>query len=327
MQDYKTIRSIAEIDAYIGNAEIVAFDFETAAEDAYREEEYSALDAHKSDITGISISVAAGTARYIPLRHRVGQNADVDAVMAYLRSRIFNSKRIVKIAHNLAFEAMFLYKHGIVVQEPVYDTIVAAQLTLKNDFEFRDLSDSGLKKLVPYLYGVELPTFEEVVAGRFFDELDPDDWNTCRYACADSDWTLQLYHTFNDWFDNNIPRHRFICEAIESPTAVYTGMMKYNGVGVNAALMEEKKQEAEQKILQLREKILMVVGDVDIGTNCSTAAFKNYLYKTEGLPVLKTTAKFQEAADDQAIQLLIAYCKKVRPELVSFLETVQELRK
>lgn len=327
MQDYKTIRSITEIDTYIGNAEIVAFDFETAATDAYREEEYSALDAHKSDITGISISVAAGTARYIPLRHRVGQNADVDSVMAYLRSRIFNSKRIVKVAHNLAFEAMFLYKHGIVVQEPVYDTIVAAQLTLKNDFEFRDLSDSGLKKLVPYLYGVELPAFEEVVAGRFFDELDPDDWNTCRYACADSDWTLQLYHTFNEWFDNNIPRHRFICEAIESPTAVYTGMMKYNGVGVNAALMEEKKQEAEQKIMELREKILMVVGDVDIGTNCSTAAFKEYLYKTEGLPVLKTTAKFQDAADDQAIQLLKAYCQKVRPELVEFFNTVQELRK
>ena len=55
----------------------------------------------------------------------------------------------MKIAHNLAFEAMFLYKHGIVVQEPVYDTIVASQLTLKSDYEFRELSDSGLKKLVP----------------------------------------------------------------------------------------------------------------------------------------------------------------------------------
>ena len=327
MQDYKTIRSIAEIDAYIGNATILAFDFETAATDAYREEEYSALDAHKSDITGISISVAAGTARYIPLRHRVGQNAEVETVMAYLQARIFNSKKIVKIAHNLAFEAMFLYKHGIVVQEPVYDTIVASQLTLKSDYEFRELSDSGLKKLVPYLYGVELPTFEEVVAGRFFDELDPDDWNTCRYACADSDWTLQLYHTFNEWFENNIPRHRFICEEIESPTAVYTGMMKYNGVGVDAALMEKKKQEAEQKIMELREKVLMVVGDVDIGTNCSTAAFKDYLYRTEKLPVLKTTAKFQEAADDQAIQLLKAYCQKARPELVEFFNTVQELRK
>ena len=327
MQDYKTIRSIAEIDEYIGNATILAFDFETAATEEYREEEYSALDAHKSDITGISISVAAGTARYIPLRHRVGQNADVETVMAYLRSRIFCSRKIMKIAHNLSFEAMFLYKHGIVVQEPVYDTIVASQLTLKSDYEFRELSDSGLKKLVPYLYGVELPTFEEVVAGRFFDELDPDDWNTCRYACADSDWTLQLYHTFNEWFDNNIPRHRFICEEIESPTAVYTGMMKYNGVGVDAALMEKKKQEAEQKIMELREKVLMVVGDVDIGTNCSTAAFKDYLYRTEKLPVLKTTAKFQEAADDQAIQLLKAYCQKARPELVEFFNTVQELRK
>lgn len=172
MQDYKTIRSAAEIDAYIGNATVLAFDFETAATDQYRDEEWSALDAHKSEITGISISVAAGTARYIPLRHRVGQNADVESIMAYLTSRIFKSNKIVKIAHNLSFEAMFLYKYGIVIQEPVYDTIVAAQLTLKSDYEFRDLSDSGLKKLVPYLYGVELPTFEEVVKGKFFDELD-----------------------------------------------------------------------------------------------------------------------------------------------------------
>lgn len=125
----------------------------------------------------------------------------------------------------------------------------------------------------------------------------------------------------------NIPRHRFICEEIESPTAVYTGMMKYNGVGVDAALMEKKKQEAEQKIMELREKVLMVTGDIDIGTNCSTAAFRDFLYRTEKLPVLKTTAKFQDAADDQAMQLLMAYCKKARPELVSFFETVQELRK
>ena len=182
MQEYKTIRSVADIDAYIGNAGIVSFDFETAATDKYRDDDRAALDAHKADIVGISLSVEAGTGRYIPLRHRVGKNADVDAVMAYLKARLFDSDRVVKIAHNLAFEAMFLYKHGIVIQEPVYDTVVAAQLTLKGDYEFRELSECGLKKLVPYLYGVELPTFEEVVQGRFFDELDPDAWNTCRYA-------------------------------------------------------------------------------------------------------------------------------------------------
>ena len=327
MQDYKTIRSVADIDAYIGNAGIVSFDFETAATDEYRQEEWSALDAHKSYIVGISVSVEAGTGRYIPLRHRVGQNADVDAVMAYLNTRLFQSDRVIKIAHNLAFEAMFLYKYGIVLQEPVYDTIAAAQLTLKGDYQFRELTDCGLKTLVPYLYGVELPTFEEVTEGKFFDELDPDDWNTCRYACADSDWALCLYFTFNDWFENNIPKHRFIVESIESPTAVFTGMMKYNGVAVNQPLMEQKKQEAEEKIRQLRGKILDVIGDVEIGENCGTAGFKNYLYSVMGLPVVKVTDKFQEAADDEAIQLLIAFCSQHRPELVELLETVQEFRK
>ena len=326
-QEYKTVREIADIEKYLGNADVVAFDFETSATDKYREEEWAALDAHKSDITGISLSVKPGTGIYVPLRHRVGENANPELVMAYLRGRLFQSETIVKIAHNMAFEAMFLYKGGIVLQEPVYDTIVAAQLTLKSDYEFRDLHDSGLKTLVPYLYGVELPKFEDVVQGHFFDELDPDDWNTCRYACADSDWALQLYHTFNKWFDENIPAHRFICETIESPTAVFTGMMKYNGVLFDTDLMQQRKAAAEERLAELREKILFVTGDINIGENCGTQEFKTFLYKTCDLPVLKTTEKYQEAADDEAIQLLTRYCKKHRPEMVEFFETVQEFRK
>ena len=326
MNDYKTIREIADIEKYIGNADVIAFDFETSPMDEYRSDDKAALDAHKSDITGVSISVEKGTGRYIPFRHRVGVNADITTVMEYLRQRLFQHPATVKIAHNMAFEAMFLYKDGIVLQEPVYDTIVASQLTLKNDYEFRDLGDSGLKTLVPYLYGVELPKFEEVVGERSFDELDPDAWDTCRYACADSDWALQLYDTFNQWFENNIPKHRFICESIESPTAVFTGMMKYNGVLVDTKLMQQKKEEAEAHLVELRAKLQAVIGDVDIGENCGTQAFKDYLYKTEGLPVLKTTAKYAEAADDEAIQLLRAYCKKHRPDMVEFFDTVQEFR-
>lgn len=326
-QNYSTIREIADIEKYLGDAGIVAFDFETSATDAYRDEERSALDPHKSDITGISLSVKPDTGVYIPLRHRVGRNAEPETVMNYLRTRLFQNPDIVKIAHNMAFEAMFLYKGGIVLQEPVYDTIVAAQLTLKTDYEFRNLHDSGLKTLVPALYGVELPTFEEVVDGHYFDELDPDDWNTCRYACADSDWALQLYHTFNNWFEHNIPAHRFICEKIESPTTVFTGMMKYNGVQFDTDLMQQKKNEALDRLAELREKILLVTGDIEIGENCGTQDFKNFLYKTLGLPVVKTTEKYQEAADDEALQLLSFYCKEHRPEIVELLDTVKEYRK
>ena len=326
-QNYKTVRLISDIAEYLGNSAVVAFDFETSPTAEYRDDERAALDAHKADITGISFSVEPGTGIYVPLRHRIGVNADITTVTEFLRARVFQNTEIEKVAHNMAFEAMFLYKYGIVLQEPVYDTIVASQLTLKSDFEFRELSDSGLKTLVPYLYDFELPKFEEVVGEKNFDELDPDDWDTCRYACADSDWTLQLRSTFNDWFDRNIPKHRFLVEKIESPTAVFTGMMKYNGVLVDTELMEKKKAEAEAHLVELRAKLQAVIGDVYIGENCATDSFKEYLYKDLGLPVLKTTTKYAEAADDEAIQLLKAYCKKHRPELVSIFETVQEFRK
>ncbi len=237
--NYRSITDLNTIKNLLRGQSPVAFDFETSPTDAWREDEMAALDARKSVIAGISFATDAGDVFYVPLAHRAGRNAEQqDELWDFLRSEVFQNTGVIKIAHNLAFEAMFLYAKGIVVQEPVYDTIVAAQLTLKTYTEFRDLHDSGLKTLVPYLYGVELPTFEEVTQGRFFDEMDPADWDTTRYACADSDWTLRLYHTFNEWFDKNIPQHRFICESIESPTAVFTGMMKYNGVKFDTDLME-----------------------------------------------------------------------------------------
>ena len=117
---------------------------------------------------------------------------------------------VIKVAHNLSFESMFLYSLGILIQPPYYDTIAAAQMTLKNSVEFRKLSDSGLKKLVSELFHKELPTFEEVTQGKYFDELDPLDNKTIKYACSDSDYALRLYYLFNDWFDNYLPKHRYI---------------------------------------------------------------------------------------------------------------------
>lgn len=181
------------------------------------------------------------------------------------------------MAHNLSFEAMFLYARGIVVCEPCYDTIAAAQLTLKSKFEFRGLSDSGLKLLSTSLFGAEMPDFNTVTAGRHFDEMNPTDHETLRYACADSDYTLRLYYKLNSWFAKNLPQHHDIVERVESPTAVYCGMMKYNGVPMDTATMLERQKEAEGKLVALRAEIDAMTGGVDIGANASTSAFKKYL--------------------------------------------------
>ena len=325
--NYRCETDLRKIEQYLHKADVVAFDFETAPLPAYREDDKAALDARRSHIVGVSLSVAEGSAIYVPLRHLRGPNAGAEQIIPFLRDALWMNPAVIKIAHNLSFEAMFLYALGVVVQPPCYDTIAAAQMTLKTTFEFRALSDSGLKKLVPELLGDELPTFEDVTEGRFFDELASDDSDTVRYACADSDYALRLYRRFNEWFDAYLPRHRWIVENIESPTAVYCGLMKYNGLLMDETAMIRKQGECAARLLELREKIHAMTGDVEIGANAGTQAFKDYLFKTLGLPVLKTTAKNAEAADDQTMVMLAEWCAEHRPELVPLFELVQEYRK
>lgn len=323
---YECVTSVQGIKDYIGNAIEVAFDYETAPDEPFREEDKAALDPHKSHIVGCSFSVKEGTGIYVPIAHLIGTNIDKDEFFAYLRA-FLSDKRIIKIAHNIAFESCQSYHQGIVIKAPVYDTICAAQMTLKNHYEFRQLKDSGLKTLAKELCGEPLPSFSSVTDGKHFDELDGHDVETVRYGAADSDFSLRLYHKFNEWFDKFMPAHRKIVEELESPTAVYIGIMKHIGVPMNVPLMEQRKNEVETEMAKLREQIAFIIGDVNIGANCGTQAFKDYLYKTLGLPVLKTTASNREAADDMTMTMLKEYCDKHRPELSQLFVLVQEYRK
>ena len=324
--NYKLITDIGEIRKYIKGRKVVAFDYETAPDDAYRDEDKAALDAHKSHIVGCSFSIAEGTGIYVPIAHKSGNNADKDSFFEFLREFLANDS-VVKVAHNLAFESQMSYALGIVITPPVYDTIAASQLSLKNNTEFRTLSESGLKKLAGELCGEALPTFTDVTEGRHFDELDPNDAETVRYGAADSDFTFRLYNIFNSWFDRFLPRHRYVVEEIESPTAVYLGIMKYNGVPIDYPLMLKRKEEAETEMDRLKKKIAFIIGDVPIGANCGTKAFKNYLFKDLGLPILKTTASDKEATDDMTMILLKEWCDKNKPELSLLFTLVQEYRK
>lgn len=329
---YKLALNIQEIHEYIGNYKLLALDIETSPFEKYRNDDKASLDAHKSSITGISFSVEKGTGIYVPFNHKVGRNADFVETFNWIKNNILLNKNLTVVIHNAAFESMFFYALGFIPKCKIYDTLSAAQMTLKTHTEFRKLSDCGLKKLVPELLKIELPTFSEVVSknnnsSSYFDDLNSEDFETIRYACADSDHALRLYHVFNNWFDNNLPNHRFIVENIESPTAVYVGLMKYNGIPLDVELMRSKGEEAQEQINQLREDIHLTIGNIDIGANAGTKDFKNYLYKTLELPVLKTTEKLSEAADDEAMLLLSEWCKKNRPELVPLFDMIKDYRK
>ena len=326
MENYRLVTTLQELRAYLAGAAVVAFDFETSPDEGYREDAKAALDPAKSHIVGVSFSVEEGTGVYVPVAHRIGTNIARDAFIGYLTAFLTDTT-VTKVAHNIAFESSMAYAMGIVIRAPVYDTICAAQMSLKNDYAFRRLQESGLKRLAEELFGEPLPSFSAVTDGKHFDELDARDEETIRYGSADSDFALRLYHAFNDWFERYLPRHRRIVEEIESPTAVYLGIMKTNGIPIDLPLMQKRKIEAENEMKRIRREIEFLIGDVNIGANCSTQAFKRYLYTDLGLPVLKTTESNREAADDMTMILLKEWCDENRPELSGLFTLVQEYRK
>ena len=58
--NYKNVTDLPTVYKYIKNSEIVAFDYETAPDEEYRQEEKAALDPHKAHIVGCSFSVLQG---------------------------------------------------------------------------------------------------------------------------------------------------------------------------------------------------------------------------------------------------------------------------
>lgn len=308
--DYRLVTTIDGAKRYIGDNHDVAFDLESAPDEQYRGEDRAALDPAKAHIVGCSFSVRPGTGIYIPIaRHPSYCGVGIDEFAAFMRELMTN-QRIVKIAHNLAFESMMLYaKFGIVIQERVYDTMCAAQLVHDGDNKFRKLGECGLKQLARELFKVNLPTFEETTAGRHFDELDPSDEKTVGYAARDADFALRLYYKFNEWFEEYIPEHRTIVEEVESPTSVYIGIMKVNGLTLDIDLMDQYSKKAEAEMKRLRDAIQLMIGGVNIGRSGNTNKLKEYLFKDKKLPVVKTTEKGEPALDEEALILLQEHCE------------------
>ena len=55
--EYRCVTDPAEVKAYLGDSKIVSFDYETAPDDGYRDEDKADLEAAKNNFCTLSLSV------------------------------------------------------------------------------------------------------------------------------------------------------------------------------------------------------------------------------------------------------------------------------
>ncbi len=325
--NYKMTTDLQVVADYLGDAVLIAFDFETAPQAAWRDDPKAALDPHRGVIVGVSLAVAAGTGLYLPLNHRDFDNVEAEAAFAFLKRRVFEHPGVVKIAHNLAFEAKFLLARGIALVAPVYDTMAGAMLIYKEEGHFRQLADCGLKTLARDWFSLNLPNFLEVVGLGSFAELDPRQPATINYACADADLARRLYDLEGAWFQKNIPAHEGLVKGIESPVALFTARMEYRGFTLDEAGIADAAAVCRER-LGIYQNDLERGGSrpVRVGKNAATNDLKAYLFSDLGLPIKKRTDTGKAALDEDAIKQLIGYSRERGLSATGYLEQILAYR-
>jgi len=232
--------------------------------DALRQAERFGLDtettgtnAMRAKLVGISLSDGPGRAWYIPVGHvqqagGAGQ-LSLEAVQRALGPILADPQRI-KVCHNAKFDLIILRRHGLPVEGPIYDTMLAAWL----------LSPSGrgigLKEQVWQRLGIEMTPISQLIGkGRNqitmeyvgLDKVVP-------YACADADYTLRLLDILHEEL---VARKLWdLFTQVENPLVPVLCDMEMYGMVLDVAYLQTMSQVLAERLREIEAQIYELVG-------------------------------------------------------------------
>lgn len=288
--DYETVLTDDALETWITrieSAEIVAVDTETTS-----------LDYMQAEVVGISLSVEAGAAAYIPVAHRypgAPDQLDRDKVLERLKPWLEGTSP--KIGHHLKYDAHVLRNHGITLAGIAFDTMLESFI-LNSTATRHDMDSVAIKYL-----GVKTTKYEEV-AGKgakqlCFDEVDID--VASAYAAEDADITLQLHQTLWPKLEE-IPSLSQLYLEIELPLVAALQKMEYLGVLVDAGMLKQQSQELAVTMAATEATVHELAGGPF--NLASPKQLQEILYDRLGLPVLGKTPKGQPSTAEGVLQEL-----------------------
>ncbi|MCO5247801.1 MAG: DNA polymerase I [Chitinophagales bacterium] len=210
--------------------------------------ETTGLDAISCDLVGISLSVEAHKAFYIPWE-KVNQSLFIEALR-----EIFSNEAILKIGQNIKFDLQVLYRHGFEKIHPIFDTMIAHYLI-----------DPETKHNMDYLSETYLnftpQSIEELIGKKGVNQKNMSEVEIEQvkdYAAEDADITLQLYQKLKPELESNQVKPLF--DEIEIPLIDVLTEMELSGVAIDIPFLEEYSKTLGEEILQVQDEIYEISG-------------------------------------------------------------------
>lgn len=240
--DYRLVSSREEFAALLEqlkNVDELAIDVETTG-----------LDPFSAELVGISLSFEEGSAFYIPCNARLTSTEVLAALKPIL---LRNELRIV--GQNIKFDMQVLAQHGLDLQSPAFDTMVAAYVLhpTKQSHNLNSLS-------IEYLKHKMTPISDLIGAGpRTITMKEVPIEKVCRYSCEDADVTFRLKSILeNELREKNLDK---LFYNIEVPLISVLARMETNGVFVDTELLAQMSKEFQQRLDELSDRIFAMAGE------------------------------------------------------------------
>ncbi len=278
-------KSFQEFLTRLENASQFALDTETTS-----------LDAMSAELVGMSFSVKANKAVYIPFMHH-DENAvqlNRDKVLKALTPLLHDKNKII-IGQNLKYDYKVLKNHGVTIESPMQDTLLESYV-LNSTSSRHDMDTLALKYL-----GKNTIKFEDV-AGKGAKQITFDHVTipiATDYAAEDADVTLQLHHCLMEKIHAEKCFEKVLTE-IEWPLMPILANMEYHGVLIDSDMLAKQSVDLEKRIKNLENKAYELVGNTF--NLSSPKQLQEILFDKMKLPVLKKTPTGAPSTDEGVMQ-------------------------
>ena len=258
--------------------------------------ETTGLDPMRSQLVGISLSVEAGQACYIPLKHVTNEDQlDREDTLETLRPWLEDAQA-PKLGQNLKFDWHIFANHGIALRGIVHDTLLQS-------YVYESHRSHDMDSLAQRHLGVKTITFEEVCgkgASQIgFDQVDIA--TATQYAAEDADITLRLHQHLWPMIEADQQLH-YVYQAIEIPTMLVLARMERNGILIDSAKLAQQGQVIGMRLLELEKEIHTLAGQpFNIQ---SPKQIGEILFQVKNLPVIKKTPGGAPSTDEEVLQKL-----------------------
>jgi DNA polymerase-1 len=216
-----------KLAALLSKEKSICFDTETTS-----------IDANEASLVGMSFSIKAHEAYYVPVP---AEEAAAQEVLAHFKP-IFENEQIEKTGQNIKYDALVLRWHGIDVKGAYFDTMIVHYLLepeLRHNMNY--MAETYLKYQPISIETLIGKSGKNQLSMRNIEPKKVSD-----YAAEDADITLQLKEHLAPWLKEEGLEDLYW--KVEEPMVKALINMEYEGIKLDADFLHEYSAELEKDI-------------------------------------------------------------------------------